>query len=94
MMMMMMFGEKHETSIQNLYIVTCSTEGRRCYATLLSLLRNRGRTVPWIRWPLSIVALHGNQEYVGECWLASNRGWMFPWIRSPLGIVVLHGNQQ
>jgi hypothetical protein len=30
-------------------IVTCSTEGRRCYATRLSLLRNRGRTVPWIR---------------------------------------------
>jgi hypothetical protein len=40
-------------------ILTCSTEGRRCYATLLSLIRNRGRTVPWIRSPLGIVALHG-----------------------------------
>jgi hypothetical protein len=32
-----------------IYIVTCSTEGHRCYATFLSLLRNRGRVVPWIR---------------------------------------------
>jgi hypothetical protein len=39
-----------------------STEGRRCYATLLSLLRNLGQTVPWIRPPLDIVALHGNQQ--------------------------------
>jgi hypothetical protein len=26
------------------------------------LLRNRGRTVPWMRSPLGIVALHGNQQ--------------------------------
>jgi hypothetical protein len=44
------------------YIVTCSTEGRRCYATLFSLLGNRGRMVPWIHSPLGIVALHGNQQ--------------------------------
>jgi hypothetical protein len=43
-------------------IVTCSTEGRRYYATLLSLLGKRHRMVPWIRLPLGIVALHGNQQ--------------------------------
>jgi hypothetical protein len=42
--------------------VTCSTEGRRYYETLLSLLGNRGRIVPWIRSPLDTVALHGNQQ--------------------------------
>jgi hypothetical protein len=44
------------------YIVTCLIEGRRYYATLLSLLGNRGRIVLWICSPLSIVALHGNQQ--------------------------------
>jgi hypothetical protein len=42
--------------------VTCSTEGHRYYATLFSLLGNRGRRVPWIRSPLGIVAFHGNQQ--------------------------------
>jgi hypothetical protein len=45
-----------------IYIVTCLTEGHRYHATLLSLLGNRGRVVPWIRSPLGIVALHGNQQ--------------------------------
>jgi hypothetical protein len=49
-------------SIHIVHIVTCSTEGRRYYATLLSLLGNRGRIVPWICSPLGIVALHGNQQ--------------------------------
>jgi hypothetical protein len=43
-------------------IVTCLAEGRRCYATQFSLLRNRGRVVPWIRSPLGIVVLHDNQQ--------------------------------
>jgi hypothetical protein len=62
-------------------IVTCLTGGR-------------GRIVPWIRSPLGIVALHGNEEWVGECWLPSNRGRIVPWIPSPLGIVALHGNEE
>jgi hypothetical protein len=69
--------------------VTCSTEGRRYYATLLSLLGNRGRMVPWIRSPLGIIALHSNKQWVGESWLPSNRGRIVPWIRSPLSIVAL-----
>jgi hypothetical protein len=71
-------------------IVTCSTEGRRCYATLLSLLRNRGRTVQWIRSPFGIVALHGNQQCVGESRLPSNSGRMVPRIRSPLLYCCVH----
>jgi hypothetical protein len=74
--------------------VTCLTGGRRYYATLLSLLGNCGRMVPWIRSPLGIVALYGNQQCVVECWLPSNRGRVVQWIRSPLGIFALHGNQQ
>jgi hypothetical protein len=44
------------------YIVTCTPEGRRYCAALLSLLCNRGRIVAWIRSPLGIVALHGNEQ--------------------------------
>jgi hypothetical protein len=76
----------------HIHIVTCWTEGRRYYATLLSLLGNRGLMVPWIHSPLGIVALHGNQQWVGESWLPSNLCRMVPWIHSPLGIVALHGN--
>jgi hypothetical protein len=51
-----------EFGFQPYNIMTCSTDGRRCYATLLSLLGNRSRTVPRICSPLGIVALHGNQQ--------------------------------
>jgi hypothetical protein len=52
----------HQEFERKINIVTCSTEGRRCYATLLPLPSNRRRMVPWIRSPLGIVALHGKQQ--------------------------------
>jgi hypothetical protein len=39
-------------------IVTFSTEGSRCYATLLWLPSNRGRMVSWIRPPLLYCCVH------------------------------------
>jgi hypothetical protein len=56
-------------------IVTYSTEGRSYYATLLSLLGNRGRMVPWIRSPLGLSGcMETNSRTASVGHIATNSG--------------------
>jgi hypothetical protein len=56
------------------YIVTCLAEGRRYYATLLSLLGNRVRMVHGYAHHSGIVALHGNKQLEDECFHCCRHG--------------------